>query len=108
MLTRSPNLAFHSRRLKVPKRTKRMHTLLGATLHHLVVALAITRNEDDLCTKSLPSVPQQLHGIRATTTLLAVPENHALGLNVLVDETSDCGAKSTFLVGADPDEEPVG
>lgn len=85
-----------------------MHTLLGTPLHHLIVALAVTRNEDDLSAESLPCISQQLHCVRATTPLLAVPEDHALGLNVLVNETCDGGAECAFLVGADPDEEPVG
>jgi len=85
-----------------------MHALLGTSLHHLIVALAVARNEDDLSAESLPCISQQLHCVRAATPLLAVPEDHALGLNVLVDETCDGGAECALLVGADPDKEPVG
>ena len=94
--------------LEVPKRAKSMHALLRAPLHHLIVALHIARDEDDLCAESLPCIPEELHGIRATTPLLAVPENHALWLNVLVDKARDGGAKRALLVRTDPDEEPVG
>jgi len=85
-----------------------MHALLGTPLHHLIVALAVARNEDDLSAESLPCISQQLHGVRTATPLLAVPEDHALGLDVLMDETCDGGAECALLVGADPDEEPVG
>ena len=85
-----------------------MHALLGTPLHHLIVALAVARNEDDLSAESLPCISQQLHGVRTATPLLAVPEDHALGLDVLMDETCDGGAECALLVGADPDKEPVG
>jgi hypothetical protein len=98
-----PKVGVDRKTLKIPERTKSMHTLLGTPLHHLIVALTVARNEDDLSTKSLPCVSQQLHRVRAATPLLAVPEDHALGLNVLMDETCDCGAKCAFLIRADPD-----
>ena len=85
-----------------------MHTLLGTSLHHLIVALAVARNEDDLSAESLPRISQQLHCVRTAAPLLAVPENHALGLDVLVNEACDGGAECALLVRADPDEEPVG
>jgi hypothetical protein len=99
---------LHRHRLKVPQRPKSMQPLLPTPLHHFVIALTVRRDENNLCAKPRPRISQQLHRIRASTSLFAVPEDHALRFNVLLDQAGDGGAESTFLVGADPDEEPVG
>lgn len=85
-----------------------MHALLGASLHHLVIALLVAGDEDDFGSKALPRVSQQLHGVRSSAALLAVPENHALGFNVPVDEPRHGRAKGAFLVRPNPNQEPVG
>lgn len=76
-------------------------------MHHLIVALHIGRDEDDFGAKTVPRVLEKLHTVRTSSALLGVPQNHALGFNVLMDETRDRRAECLFLVRADPDEEPV-
>jgi hypothetical protein len=85
-----------------------MQSLFPTSLHHLIISLRIRRDENNLGAKPCPSVPQQLHSIGPTATLLRVPKYHALGLNVLVNEAGDGRAKGALLVGPDPDKEPVG
>jgi hypothetical protein len=85
-----------------------MQSFFPTSLHHLIISLRIRRDENNFCAKPCPCVPQQLHGIGPTTTLLRVPKYHALGLDVLVDEAGDGRAKGALLIGSDPDEEPVG
>lgn len=75
-------------------------------LHHFVVALLVGRYEDDLSAEVLVDALQELQGIWPAAPLLGVPEDHAIGLNVLVDETTDRRPECLFLVRPDPDEEP--
>ena len=77
-----------------------------APLHHLVVALFVGGNENDLGTEALPGILEQLHCVGSAAALLRVPEDHALGLDVLVDQPRDSGTKSPLLVGSYPNEEP--
>jgi hypothetical protein len=42
--------------LKVPQRSKRMQSLLPTPLHHLIIALHIRRDEDNLCAKPRPRI----------------------------------------------------
>ena len=42
--------------LKVPKGTESVHTLVSTPLHHLIVALAVTRDEDDFRAKPFPRI----------------------------------------------------
>ena len=42
--------------LKVPKGTESVHTLLSTPLHHLIVALAVTRDEDDFRAEPFPRI----------------------------------------------------
>ena len=76
-------------------------------MHHLVVAQLVGRDEDDLGPEAYPRLLEELHGIRPSTLLLRVPEDHSLRLDVLVDETRDRWSKGSFLIGAYPDEEPT-
>lgn len=55
-------------------------------LHHLIITLRIAGDEDDLGAKPLPRILEELHGIRPATALLGIPQDHALRLNVVVDE----------------------
>ena len=93
---------------EIPQCPECMQTSLPTPLHHLIIALLITRNEDDLGSPALPRLLQQLHAIWPTASLLRIPEDHAFGLDMLFDEGVDCGTEGAFLVGADPDQEPVG
>ena len=92
---------------KVPERAKSMQAGGFAALHHFVVALPVTRDEDDLCAKARPRILEELHCIRAAAALLRVPQDHALRLDMIMDEGGDGGAECALLVGADPDEEPI-
>ena len=94
--------------LKIPQRPKRMQSLDPTPLHHFIIALHITRNEDHLGLPPHPRLSQQGHGIGSTAPLLRVPKDHALRLDVLVDETRNRGPERAFLVRPDPDEKPVG
>jgi hypothetical protein len=82
------------------------HTL-ATTLHHLIIALLVGSDEDDLGTEAVPHVLEKLNRVRAATALLGVPQNHTLWRNVLVDEVGDGRAKGLLLIRADPDEEPM-
>lgn len=84
-----------------------MQSRRPTTLHHLIVSLHIRRDEDDLRAKPRPCIFEQLHRIWTPASLLRVPKNHALRLNVLLDQASDGRPKGALLVGADPDKEPV-
>jgi hypothetical protein len=79
----------------------------ATALHHLIITRHIRRDEDDVGLPGLPRVLDELHAVGPPATLLGVPQDHALGLDVVVDQAEDGGAKRLFLVGADPDEEPV-
>lgn len=84
-----------------------MRTCVTA-LHHLIVALLVGRDEDDLGPEAVPRLLEQLDAVGPAAALLGVPQDPALRLDVLVDQARDGGAKGGLLVGADPDEEPVG
>lgn len=75
-------------------------------LHHLVVARHVGGDEDDLGAEAVPRVREQLDRVGAAAALLGVPEDHPLGLDVVVDESGDRRPECLLLVGADPDEEP--
>ena len=108
MLQPQPQLHLPHPPLKIPQRPKSMQPLRPTPLHHLIIALLITRDENNLCAEPRPRILQQLHRVGPAASLLRVPEDHALGLDVLLDEARDGGAEGAFLVGSDPDEEPVG
>ena len=80
----------------------------AATLHHLVVALSVGRDEDDLGAEAVPHLLEQFDRVWAASPLLRVPEYHALGRDVVVDEPSYRRSECLFLIGTDPDEEPDG
>lgn len=69
---------------KVPQRAKGMQACGSTALHHLIVALHIRRDEDDLCAEPRPRILEQRHGVRAAAALLRVPQDHALGFDVVV------------------------
>lgn len=75
-----------------------MHAFLCTALHHLIVALHVACDEDNLSAETLPRIAQQSHCVRAAASLLAVPQNHALGLDMLVDQARDSGSKCALLV----------
>ena len=79
-----------------------------APLHHLIVPLHIARDVDDLSAPALPRIFEQLHAIRASAPLLRVPQDHSLRLDVLPDQPCDRGTKGSFLIRANPDQEPIG
>jgi hypothetical protein len=43
--------------LEVPKRTKSMHPLRRTPLHHLIIALTVTRNKNYLRPEPRPGIP---------------------------------------------------
>lgn len=47
-----------------------MHASFSAALHHLVVALHVRGNEDDLGSPAFPGILEELHCIRAPSSLL--------------------------------------
>ena len=59
------------------------------------------------CTKGFVTFANQFHHVRALALLLAVPQDAAFRLDIVINETCDCWAKRLLLVAADPDEEPV-
>lgn len=56
-----------------------------ASLHHLIVALHVGSNENNLCSETLPSVLEKLHRIWSSTSFFRVPENHSFWINVFAD-----------------------
>ena len=85
-----------------------MQTRRTTPLHHLIVTLHIACDVDDLGTPALPGIFEQLYAVRSTSSLLRVPQDHALRLDVFPDQPRDGGAKGALLIRADPDQEPVG
>lgn len=85
-----------------------MQTRSATPLHHLIITLHVARDIYDLSTPTLPSIFEQLDAIRSTSTLLRIPQNHPFGFDMFPDKASDGRSEGTLLVGADPDEEPVG
>lgn len=83
------------------------HTF-AATLHHLIIALHVGRDEDDLGSKTRPSLFQELHGIWSSSSFLRVPEDHSLRLDMLADQTRNRWSERFLLIRAYPDEEPKG
>ena len=77
------------------------------TLHHLIIALHIGRDKDDLGPKAIPHLLEELHRVRPSPPLLRVPEDHPLRLDVVMDQPGYRGPKGLFLVRANPDQEPV-
>lgn len=78
----------------------------ATSLHHLIISHHIARDENHLRAESVPRIAQQLHRVGAPTSLLTVPENHALWRDVVVNQRSDDGPKGALLIGANPDEKP--
>lgn len=56
-----------------------------ATLHHLIIALHVGGDEDDLGSETRPRVFEELYGIWSSSSFLRVPKDHSLGLDVIVD-----------------------
>ena len=84
-----------------------MQSGCAATLHHLIVALHVGGDEDDLGAKPRPCVSKKLHGVWPSASFLRVPEDHSLGFDVLSNQARNRGSERLFLVRAYPDEEPV-
>lgn len=78
----------------------------AAALHHLIVALPVGGDENDLSAEAVPHLLEQFDRVWPSSSLLRVPEDHPLGRDVLVDEARDGRSECLFLVGTDPDEEP--
>jgi hypothetical protein len=87
------------------KGTAAQHTF-ETTLHHLIVALLVGGDEDDFGSEAVPDLLEKLHRVGPSSTLPRVPENHALGRDVVVDETRDGRAECLLLVGSYPNQEP--
>ncbi len=83
-----------------------MKRTFAATLHHLIVALLVGGDENDLGSKALPCVLEELHGVWSPASFLRVPQNHSLGLDMFVDQTSYGWSKGFLLIRAYPNEEP--
>lgn len=66
--------------------------------HHIAVALKVGRDKDNLRVEAVPRFPNELHSVRAATTLLRVPEYHPLGLDVLVDHVLKCCSKGLLKI----------
>jgi hypothetical protein len=77
-----------------------------ATLHHLIITLHVGGNEYDLGPEARPRLPEEFHGIGASSSFLGVPEDHSFGLNVLVDQARYRWSEGLLLIRADPNEEP--
>lgn len=77
-------------------------------MHHLVITLAVGGDKDDFSTKAVPGIPEELDAIGSSPALLGIPEDHAVRFNVLCDEAGDGWAEGLFLVGSDPNQEPIG
>lgn len=75
-------------------------------MHHLVIALHVGGNENDLCPKTRPCVFEELHGIWSSSPFLRVPKYHSLRFDVVVNESAYRWAKSLLLVWTYPDKEP--
>lgn len=80
---------------------------LLAALHHLLVAHPVGRDEHHLRPPRIVRLLDELHDIRASSSLLRVPESHALRLDTALDETGDGGAERLLLVRTYPDQVPV-
>lgn len=78
----------------------------SAALHHLIITGHVGGNEDDLSSPLNPRLPDQFHCVWPAPSLLRVPENHPIWLDVLIDEGRDRRPERLLLVGSNPDEEP--
>jgi hypothetical protein len=56
-----------------------------ATLHHLIVALPVGGNKNDLGSKTFPRIFEEFHSIWSSATLFRVPKYHSPGLYMFVD-----------------------
>lgn len=92
----------------VPKRAEGGDSCFLAALHDFAVADVVGRDEDDLRVPAVECLLEDLHCVWTAAAQLAIPEEKALRAYVAVDESGDGGPECLFLVGADPDEEPVG
>lgn len=92
---------------EIPQRAERMQAGLSAALHHLIVALLVGGDEDDLGAEAVPRLLEELERVGTAAALPRIPEDHAAGLNVSVDEAADSWAEGLFLIGPDPNEEPA-
>lgn len=80
---------------------------LLAALHHLLVSHPVGRDKHHLRPPRIVRLLDELHDIRASSSLLRVPEGHALRLDTALDETGDGGAERLLLVRTYPDQVPV-
>lgn len=78
----------------------------ATALHHLIITRLVGGYKDDLGPKAGPRILEKLHAVWPTPTLLRVPQDHPLGLDVFVDQAGYRGAEGSLLVGTDPYEEP--
>lgn len=85
-----------------------MQTRCATPLHHLIITLHITRDIYNLSAPTFPRIFEQLDAIRSTAAFLRVPKDHSFRLDMLPDEASDSRSEGALLIGADPDEKPVG
>lgn len=85
-----------------------MQRTCATALHHLVIALHVARNEDDLCLPHVPSFLEQIHNIRTSASLLTIPQYHTIRLDIIVDQTSDRRPERPLLIRSNPNEKPVG
>ena len=84
-----------------------MQSGCAATLHHLIVALHVGGDEDDLGAKPRPCVSKKLHGVWPSSSFLRVPEDHSLGFDMLSNQTRNRGSECLLLIRAYPNEKPV-
>jgi hypothetical protein len=77
-----------------------------ATLHHLIVALLVGGDEDNLSSKALPSVLEKLDSIGPSSSFLRIPEDHPLRLDMFVNEPADRWPEGLLLIRSYPDEKP--
>ena len=93
--------------LEVPQCSERVQSGCATTLHHLIIALHVGRDENNLGSKPSPRIFKKLHGVGPSSSLLRIPENHPLGFDVLSYQTCNRGSERPLLVRAYPYEKPV-
>jgi len=84
-----------------------MNSSFLAALHYLRITNIVGGDEDDFRVPGFVDLLEDLHGIRATTPHLTVPQEITLWTKVPVNQTANCRAKRLFLVRANPDQVPV-
>jgi len=83
-----------------------MERTCSASLHHFIITLLIGGDEDDLSAKAHPRFFEEFHGIWSSSSLLRVPKDHPIGLDVLADQSRYRRSKGFLLVRAYPNEKP--